>query len=127
MINALLFLFLSFGSIHAQDDGLIHKVMRYYKDGTTRVEYCYNPDNHEMVKEICYFPNGNLDYIGEYKNGIENGTWTFYWEKGGIRAQEFYINGLENGVMYDYNEAGNPIVEYTYKKGILISEKTLTP
>lgn len=127
MLNTLLIFLFSFNTSLAQNDTLIHKVVRYYKDGTPRVEYCYDPINQKMVKEICFFRNGSLDYTGEYKNGIEHGTWTFYWENGTIRSQEFYVNGRENGVMYDYNEQGSPVIEYTYKMGLLLSEKALTP
>lgn len=125
MLNTILIVLFSFTAGQAQNDSLIHKVVRYYKSGAPRVEYCYHPISQDMVKEICFFPDGSLDYTGEYKKGIEHGSWIFYWENGVIRAQEFYVNGLENGVMYDYNDQGTPIIEYTYKMGTLIEEKAL--
>ncbi len=127
MLNSLFFILLNLCFISSQNDSLTHKIVRYYKDGSPRVEYCYKPDSEEMVKEICFFKNGNYDYIGEYKDHIEHGTWTFYWENGNIRAQEYYINGKENGTMYDYNEQGIAIIEYVYNMGKLVSKKELFP
>lgn len=119
MLNTLLIVILSFGT--PDTDTLTHKVMRYYSDGQARVEYCYIPGTQKLAKEIVYFRDGIVDYTGEYKNGTEHGTWTYYWPSGIIRAQEFYVKGLENGTMFDYNEKGEPIIEYIYKMGTLIS------
>lgn len=100
-------------------------VVHKYKDGTPKVVVYVDPDSKERLKEEIYYPNGNLDYVGHYKNGQEHGKWTYYWENGNIKSEEFYVRGMEDGVMFDYNEEGKAIIRYEYKKGDLISETRL--
>jgi antitoxin component YwqK of YwqJK toxin-antitoxin module len=103
-------------------------VVRKYPDGKAKV-VVYMPKgataSNARVKEEVYFPNGNLDYVGHYKNGQEHGKWTYYWESGKIKSEEFYIRGLEEGIMWDYDSNGKKIKEYEYKKGVLLRETKL--
>jgi antitoxin component YwqK of YwqJK toxin-antitoxin module len=34
-----------------------------------------------------------LEYKGNYKNGIMDGKWTYYWNNGKIKAEGLFING----------------------------------
>lgn len=108
----------------AQD--LERHVVHRHKNGNEKVVVYVDPDSKERLKEEIFYSNGQLDYVGHYKNGKEDGDWIYYWENGNLKSKEFYIRGMEHGVMYDYNEKGEPIKKYEYKKGDLISEEVLT-
>jgi len=115
-------------SVFAFSQDLERHIVRKYPDGKAKV-VVYVPkgatSSNSRVKEEVYFPNGKLDYVGHYKNGVEHGKWTYYWESGKIKSEEFYIKGLEEGIMWDYDQDGRKIKEYEYKKGVLIRETKL--
>lgn len=100
---------------------LVHK----HKNGNDKVVVYVDPVTKERLKEEIFYANGQLDYVGHYKNGKEDGKWVYYWENGKIKSEEFYIRGQEHGVMFDYNEKGEPVKRYEYKRGELISETVL--
>jgi antitoxin component YwqK of YwqJK toxin-antitoxin module len=79
----------------------------------------------EKVKEELFYDTGQLDYVGHYKNGVEHGSWTYYWPNGKLKSEEYYEKGLEEGTMYDYDEAGKKIIEYRYVRGRLMKETKL--
>lgn len=96
-----------------------------HKDGKPKVVVYVDPASKEKLKEEIFYPNGQIDYVGHYKNGKEHGKWTYYWENGKLKSEEFYQRGLEHGVMFDYDEHGKPSIRYEYNKGQLISESRL--
>jgi hypothetical protein len=34
------------------------------------------------VMEKVYYPNGQLEYVGRFENGVEHGVWEYYYENG---------------------------------------------
>ena len=61
----------------------------YYDNGNKWSESYYTKgkkDGHS----ITFFPNGQIRYVGEYKNDLKTGTWTFYDEEGNISKEEKY-------------------------------------
>jgi hypothetical protein len=100
-------------------------VVHKHKNGKPKVVVYVPAGEKHRVKEEVYFPTGHLDYVGHYKNGVEHGKWTYYWENGKIKSEETYVRGLEEGIMWDYDQTGKKIIEYEYKKGVLIRETKL--
>jgi len=119
----LLFVLFTANSLFSQEleRHLVHK----HKNGKDKVVVYVDPETKERLKEEIFYSSGKLDYVGNYKNGKEDGKWVYYWENGNIKSEEFYIRGLEHGVMFDYNEQGKAIKRYEYKRGDLISETVL--
>lgn len=74
------------------------------------------------VKEEIYYPNGRLDYVGNFKGGVEHGQWTYYYKNGRKKAVEMWNNGKETGIHFEYNEDGTLKLESHYKNGKLIKE-----
>ncbi len=121
LLASIFFLF----PIFLQDDGATRYVVRKHSNGNPYVVvYCVGPTTNR-VKEELYYENGQLDYVGHYKNSVEHGRWTYYWENGNLKSEEFYIRGREDGTMYDYNEEGKKTTEYYYVKGTLVRETKL--
>lgn len=113
--------------ITLQDDGLVQHIVRTHDNGKPYVVvYTKGPQN-ERVKEQLYYDNGQLDYEGYYKKGMEHGSWTYFWPNGNLKSVEYYERGLEEGTMWDYNDQGQKIKEYRYVKGKLVKETKLVP
>lgn len=76
----------------------------------------------QKVMEKVYFPNGQLDYVGHFENGVESGEWIYYYENGTRKFLETWSNGVEDGVHLDYAPDGQVYRELHYVKGKLVKE-----
>ncbi|MCB0778744.1 MAG: hypothetical protein KDC03_04235 [Flavobacteriales bacterium] len=74
------------------------------------------------VMEKVYYPNGQMEYVGRFENGVEHGEWMYYYEDGTRKYLETWANGLEDGVHYDYSPDGQVYRELHYEKGKLVRE-----
>ncbi len=74
------------------------------------------------VMEKVYYPNGGLEYVGQFENGVEHGTWKYYYENGTIKFVENWQNGVEHGVHYDYSPDGQVYRELHYENGRIVRE-----
>ncbi|MBP6312634.1 MAG: hypothetical protein KA408_10220 [Flavobacteriales bacterium] len=79
-------------------------------------------ENAEKVMEKVFYPNGQIEYIGQFQNGVEHGEWTYYYENGTKKFVEHWENGLETGIHYDYSPDGQVYRELHYEAGKLIRE-----
>lgn len=99
-------------------------VMKKFDDGSPYIVW-YVVDNGKKkvkVKEEVYYPNGKLDYVGNFKDGIEHGQWTYYYETGTKKAVEVWNKGKEVGIFYEFNPDGSLLLETHYKNGKVIKE-----
>ena len=96
--------------------------MRKHQNGAPYVVLYFDKTTDELMKEEVFFSNGNLQWMGNYKNNIENGTWKFYHENGKIKAEETYLNGKEHGISAQYDEYGKKTSESFWKHGKMIKE-----
>ncbi len=76
----------------------------------------------EKVMEKVYYPNGQLEYVGHFENGVEQGEWTYYYESGIKKFVEQWDKGLEHGIHYDYSPDGRVYRELHYDHGKLMQE-----
>lgn len=79
-------------------------------------------EDAEKVMEKVYYPNGQLDYVGRFQNGVEHGEWLYYYEDGTLKYKEIWVNGLEDGIHIDYAPDGQVHRELHYRAGRLIKE-----
>lgn len=114
----LLFIFLS----SFQDPALDRQVMRMHDNGQEHVVLYFDKLSGDLMKEEVFFPNGNLQWTGTYKNGKEDGTWQFYFSNGSIKTVENYEAGKEHGVTSQFNEQGKKVKEEFWKHGKKIKE-----
>ncbi|MBI3134639.1 MAG: hypothetical protein HYZ14_08215 [Bacteroidetes bacterium] len=61
----------------------------YYEEGTKWSESYYK-DGKRDGHSLTFYPNGEIRYVGEYKNDQKTGTWTFYNQVGTITKEEKY-------------------------------------
>ena len=74
------------------------------------------------VMEKVYYANGQLEYVGHFLNGVENGEWTYYYENGTKKYIENWQNGVEHGIHLDYSPDGQVTRELHYEQGRLVKE-----
>jgi antitoxin component YwqK of YwqJK toxin-antitoxin module len=79
-------------------------------------------ENAEKVMEKVYYPNGQLEYVGRFENGVEHGEWIYYYENGTRKFVENWQKGLEHGVQYDYSPDGQVYREMHYDQGRMVKE-----
>ena len=122
MYTKLLFLlFLPF-FIAVQGKPTERKVMRKHDNGREHVVLFFEKETGDLVKEEVFFPNGKMQWSGNYKNNVENGSWQFFYENGNLKTMENYLNGKEHGVTTMFNESGKKVKEEFWKHGKLIKE-----
>ncbi|MCB0790273.1 MAG: hypothetical protein H6595_03975 [Flavobacteriales bacterium] len=79
-------------------------------------------EDAEKVMEKVYYPNGQMEYVGHFANGVEDGEWTYYYENGTKKYVEHWENGLEHGIQLDYAPDGQVQRELHYDHGNLVKE-----
>lgn len=116
----LLILIVFSGTLYAQKE----HVVSTHEDGTPEfvVWMKGSPGSEKIVKEEAYFEDGKVEYTGHYKNGVEDGLWTYYYENGNKKYEETYKNGVEHGVRYEYAPDGSLRVEIHFDKGRVVKE-----
>lgn len=102
-----------------------HKyVAASHPNGKPEVVVYMKGKGEEAVKvmEKVYYPNGQLEYVGRFENGVEHGQWVYYYETGVKKYMESWENGVEHGVHYDYSPDGQVYRELHYDRGRLVKE-----
>ena len=61
----------------------------YYENGIKWSE-SYYIDGIKNGHSLTFYPNGQVRYIGVYKNDKQNGTWKYYDEEGNLTKEENY-------------------------------------
>lgn len=95
-------------------------IEKAYPDGKPSLVILYNAKN-EKIREISYYPNGQIDYEGVFKKGKEHGTWVYYYEDGQKKFEENYKNGMEDGKQYEWEPDGQLTKVEIFKDGKLLN------
>lgn len=64
-----------------------------------------------------YYEKGGLESKGQYKDGLEDGLWIIYYENGNVKREWEYSYGSYNGKCNHYYEDGQPEITGQYKYG----------
>ena len=59
-------------------------------------------------RSTFWYENGKIAKEGDYKNGKEEGKWSFYYENGKPKAEENYRWGKKNGAANVLVSGANP-------------------
>jgi hypothetical protein len=113
------FLFLFIFSSSPAQKRVVHKK---HADGSDHVVYYYEKSflKEVLVKQEIYYENGNLEYSGEWKFGLEHGEWIYYHPNGKISVHEFWSYGKETGTWSEYDESEVLLKTIEYKSGKII-------
>ena len=96
-----------------------------YKDGRFYVINCWDDDGLDRIvsdgngKYERHFKNGKLKVSGEYKDGVREGEWIWYYWNGEVENKCFYNNGVREGESIRYYSNGEVSFKGFYKNGVL--------
>ncbi len=88
-------------------DGKIEKVVKFQQNG----------DKKDLVKETRFYPNGNKQIEGGYKNNQREGKWEYWFENGNKQSEGTFDNGVRVGEAKVWYENGKPIYTGYYSNG----------
>ncbi|MBL7962562.1 MAG: hypothetical protein JNM31_01845 [Flavobacteriales bacterium] len=99
-------------------------VASHHPNGKPEVVLYLKGSGEDAVKvmEKVYYPNGKVEYVGRFENGVEHGQWVYYYENGVKKMVEYWENGQEHGVHIDYAPDGQVYREITYERGRVVKE-----
>ncbi len=87
-----------------------------YRITLIKKESIYDPDNGKK-KDFYYGDVVQAEYT--LLNGKLNGKLTVYHENSKVKKTGYYTNGVENGIFKEYDERGNIEAEYSMSNGEL--------
>lgn len=92
-----------------------------YADGKLRYEreIIRFSDNHFVADGFYreFYPNGQKFAEGQYKNGRQEGTWTYWYDNGKENRKATYKNGQPDGSWTVYNIEGAIVSKRGFKNG----------
>ena len=65
-----------------------------------------------------YYPDKNLKEKGQFKNGLRNGIWKYWYPGGKLKQIITWDEGKMNGKMEEYDEQGNETRSGTYNNDL---------
>ncbi len=86
----------------------------YYPNGQVKVEGPLDSDGLKMGEWHAYFENGNKLSSSTYVKGINNGYSIVWYPNGNVRYFGDYKNGKKTGKWSFYSEDGTLFEEKTY-------------
>jgi hypothetical protein len=92
-----------------------------YPDGKIRYEreIARYSDNRFVADGFYreFYPNGEKFAEGQYKNGRQEGTWTYWYDNGKVNRTVTYKNGRPDGSWEVHNADGAVVAKRGYKDG----------
>ncbi len=78
----------------------------------------------DSVPQTTWYPNGQKESEGHYKNGKQEGLWT-YWRENGQKSREYHFkDGKPEGIQTEWHENGQKLGEGNFKNGKLDGLRT---
>ncbi len=84
-------------------------------------------DNRNIGEWRYYYPNEQLESIGNFNNDNPHGKWVWYYSDGGIKEKGTFLNGNKTGTWYRYNWEVSLLYITTYDEGEKINEVKFIP
>jgi antitoxin component YwqK of YwqJK toxin-antitoxin module len=82
-----------------------------------RLVYRIGSDVPYTGKSFELYPNGELEEVITYKDGIPNGLMTQWYMNGQKEAEVNFKDGKPDGLIVEWHETGEKMSEVTYKDG----------
>jgi len=89
-----------------------------FHDGLKYIGNVLNGEFHG--KNTGFFPNGTIESIQYYKNGIQDSSATFYHENGMKKHQSHFIMGVKDGPEHSWNKDGRLTFEGLVKNDLSV-------
>ena len=113
-----------------QNDVVEYDVVNGMKNGEFRLSseegivsvYGIIKDNRNVGKWKYFYPNGQLESVGNFSYDNPHGKWEWYYFNGSIKEKGTFLNGYKTGSWYRYNIEGSLLSIRTYDEGEMINE-----
>ncbi len=85
----------------------------------------HEPDSEKPFEGIAitHYPNGQLMYEAEYKDGKQHGKISSFYQDGSMQSEGTMEHGVFHGKFIYYHPNGKVQSHYQYRKGITTSRK----
>ncbi len=116
-----LFLITISGMFYACNDYDGNEITMYYSDSIPKIEvfYKYYGNSKKIMKEIRYFPNGEISSEGKYNDaGNKTGEWISYFDNGKKWHIDTYVNGKKSGKVIEWYKSGKKMYEADYQNDL---------
>jgi antitoxin component YwqK of YwqJK toxin-antitoxin module len=84
-------------------------------------------DNRNIGVWKYYYPNGQLESIGNFNYDNPHGKWNWYYYDGSLKETGTFLNGNKAGTWYTYSLEGNLLSIKMFDEGELINEIKFKP
>ncbi|MCF8371650.1 MAG: hypothetical protein K9H64_08500 [Bacteroidales bacterium] len=88
----------------------------YYEDSVVRSKANYQNGKYDGVFKRWH-PNGQLEMVGKYSNGIPDSLWTWWYKDGTLMSKVNYVDGNRDGVWHINHPNGKKAKEVIVKNG----------
>ena len=89
----------------------------FYDNGTLKQTGFYSPDSLMQGIWTNYYPDGKLESITTYHNGMRDGRFKSYHENGQLWTELIYSNNKTMEVVCNFDRDGEPKPKGTLKNG----------
>lgn len=111
-----LFVFFVFALLLVSCGGnMKEKVITTYKNGQPAKVYYFDREGR-WVREVDYYESGALMMEGPIADDVRNGEWTAYFPDGKVQSIGVFKDGLSEGKSQIFHENGNLWMDGSYKK-----------
>ena len=95
------------------------EVKQTYPDGKEKTVRYYRKDGEkkDLAREVVFYPEQQMKYEGEYRDGQRNGHWVYFYPNGKPWSEGTFKNGLSEGKRTVWYENGNKYYEGYYTAG----------
>ena len=99
--------------------GSVEETICKETEGQERNGLVYLPNQEEPFtgKNLCKYKNGQKKIEGNYKDGKQDGKWTFWYENGQMKSEGNYKDDKKEGKWTWWDEKGQIKIELNYKDG----------
>ena len=111
-------------------EGILHSTQYYTddrEDGTYKqytkegiLEYTEEWEYGEQLNAIDYYPNGNIQGVEQWENGVKNGIAESFYETGELKEKCNFKDNELDGPYFSYDKSGNVIEHEIYSNGELV-------
>jgi hypothetical protein len=124
MKNITPFLLLSVAVFIFSCNDTTEKIIQRWPSGEKKVTYTIfvgDTINLLDVSYKAYYPNGEVFKVGQIRNGLEEGEWSYYYQSGKLKSKGQFSEGRINGDFEAYYESGEIEQKGKYSNGQLIN------
>lgn len=101
------------------------RVISLHPNGKKKVVEIHRGDI--KVKQLEYYESGVLKSDKEFKDSIQNGKYSFWYENESKRSEGLFINGLKQDTAYEFYKEGSLKNMRYYKDGTIMIYKKFNP